>query len=139
LSPAERIEALVLKEVEAEEAIRAALGMRPRPRHDAERCARTLSVLTQTLKALQGMRVAGSATRAPESDNSPKDIDALREELAQRIMGLIENQVGSARMALDKQVAGLSDDELRELIQVGRERGMQALLRAPAEEDQESG
>ena len=137
MSPAERIEALVLKELEVEEAIRAALGLRPRARHEAERYARTLSVMAQTLKTLQGMRVAGGATRGPALDDElPEDIDAFRDELARRIRGFIENRVGPERMALDRQVAALSDDELSELVQVGRERGMQALLRPPAQEEE---
>jgi hypothetical protein len=126
-----RIEALVVKEIEAEERARVELALRPRARHEAERCARTLSVLTQTLQTLQRLR-AGEGGCA--DDDKPADMDALRENLARRINAFIESRVGKERMMLNEQFAGLSDDELKELAEVGRERGMPALLRAPEEE-----
>ena len=110
--------------------------MRPRARHEAERCARTLSVLTQTLKTLQGMRAGVNAGGHPIDDPVPEDIE-FREELARRIEGFVASRVGPERMALDRQMARLTDDELRELVQVGRARGMQALLRPLAEESKE--
>lgn len=125
LSPVERLEALVLKNLEAEEAARAELSVRPRARHEAERCARTLSVLTQTLKTLQGMCAGVNAGGHPIDDPVPEDIDAFREELARRIEGFVASRVGPERMALDRQTARLTDDELRELVRVGRGRGMQ--------------
>jgi len=129
LSAAERIEALVVKELEAEEAARAALGTRPRPRYDAERCARTLSVLTQTLERLR--RLPAKSGGDKDDDPAPLDIDALREKLTRRINGMVESAIGRPRMALNDQMSRLTDDEVRELIQVGRERGMQALLQTP--------
>ncbi len=134
LSPAERLEALVVKELEAEEAARAELGARPRARHEAERCARTLSVLTQTLKTLQGMREGANAGGAAFDDDMPEDMDAIRHDLARRIEAFLESRVGRERMDMDNQMEALTDDELRELIQVGRERGMQGLLRPPPDE-----
>lgn len=136
LSPAERLEALVARNLAAEEAVFAELSVRPRARYEAERCARTLSVLAQTLKTLQGMRAGASRGRST-LDEEPDNIDAFREEFARRIRGFIENRIGSERVALDRQVARLSDDELRELVQAGRERGMEALLRPPEEEENE--
>ena len=132
LSPAERLQALVEKEIAAEEATRAVLGIRPRSRNEAERCARTISKLTQALQTIQKLR-GGSGASAKGGAEMPDNIDEFREELARRIRGFIENRVGSERVALDGQVARLSDDELRELVQVGRERGMQALLQPPEE------
>lgn len=133
LSKAERLEALVEKEIAAEEATRAVLGIRPRSRNEAERCARTISKLTQALQTLQKLR-GGDRTATREHDESPPDMDALREELARRLNGLIESQIGRDRMNLNDQLSSLSDDEVREIIAVGRERGMQALLQPPADE-----
>ncbi len=134
LSPAERLQALVEKEIAAEEATRAALGIRPRSRNEAERCARTISKLTQALQSIQKLR-GGGGTSANGGDELPHDIDEFREELARRIEGLIEGRIGRERMNLNAQMAGLSDDEIRELIAIGRERGMEALLRPPAERE----
>jgi hypothetical protein len=128
LSKAERLEALVEEEIAAEEATRAALGIRPRSRNEAERCARTISKLTNALQTIQKLR--GDDRNEAVSGEPPQDMDALREELARRLHALIDSQIGSERLALDKQVAELTDDEMRELIQMGRERGMQALLRS---------
>jgi hypothetical protein len=137
LSPVERLEALVVKELEAEEAARAELATRPRARHEAERCARTLSVLTQTLKTLQGMHTNGG-TGGYAYDDMPQDMDAFRNNLARRIEAFMESRLGPERMALDRQMSALTDDELKELAQVGRERGMEALLRPAVEEEEAS-
>jgi hypothetical protein len=126
LSSAERLEALVEKEIAAEEAARAELGIRPRARNEAERCARTLSVLTQTLHTLKKLNPGGNSTG--DYDDMPGDIDALREALAHRINAFVEGRIGSERMALNDQLAGLSDNEVRQLIEFGRERGMRVLL-----------
>jgi hypothetical protein len=135
LSPVERIEALILKELEAEEAVRAALGTRPRPRYDAERCARTLWVLTQTLERLQRLHPKSGSSKDGNDDPVPEDMDAFREELARRIKGFIKGRIGPERMALNQQMSALTDDEVKELIQVGRERGMRALLEPPLEKE----
>jgi hypothetical protein len=119
LSPAERIEALVVKELEAEE---------------AERCARTLSVLTQTLQTVKKLHAGGGAG-VQDHDEAPKDVEAFREEIALKLRALIDSRRGSVRVLLNRQLEALSDDELRELIQLGRERGVQALLQPPAEQE----
>jgi hypothetical protein len=136
LSPAERIEALVVKELEAEEAARAELALRPRARHEAERCARTLSVLTQTLQTVKKLHAGGGAG-VQDHDEAPKDVEAFREEIALKLGALIDSRRGSVRVLLNRQLEALSDDELRELIQLGRERGVQALLQPPAEQESE--
>lgn len=93
LTPVERLEALVTKEIEAEEAARAELALRPRSRHDAERCARTLSVLTQTLQTLQRMRTGeGGKSNSVPYDDMPEDMDAFRRELARRIRIFVEGR-----------------------------------------------
>ncbi|MBI2713498.1 MAG: hypothetical protein HYX37_03460 [Rhizobiales bacterium] len=98
LTPVERLEALVVKELEAEEAMRAELALRPRTRHDAERCARTLSVLTQTLQTLQRMRAGGGESNSVPYDDMPEDMDAFREALAQRIDTFVESRMGKEWM-----------------------------------------
>lgn len=102
-----------------------------------ERCARTLAVMTQTLERLQRLH-SKSDGKDGDDDPVPVNIDDMRNELARRINGMIESRIGRERMALDRQMSGLTDDEVRELIEVGRERGMQALLR-PREKEEKSG
>jgi hypothetical protein len=132
-SAAVRLEALLLQEIAAEEAARAELGTLPRLRAEADGCARRLATLTQTLKALRAIPATPSA-RQIEYDDMPEDIDEFRENLARRIEAFMESRVGKERMALDRQFARLTDDELAELAAVGRERGMPALLR-PLEDE----
>jgi hypothetical protein len=135
LSPVERIEALILKELAAEEARRSALGTRPRPAYEMERCARTLAVMTQTLERLQRLHTK-SGGQDDDDDPVPKDMDAFRDELARRIEGFVAGEIGPERMALNRQMAALTDDEVKELIRAGRERGMQALLQPREKEDE---
>ena len=59
-------------------------------------------------------------------------MDAFREELARRIRAFVAAEIGRERMALNEQMSGLTDAEMKELVEVGRERGMQALLQPPA-------
>jgi hypothetical protein len=91
-----RIEQLVLAEITAEEAVRARLGTAPRAAAEAERGARTLSVLTQTLQNLQRLRAAhrdaphyGSA----DDDDMPADLDEFRRDLARRIDAFVTSRV----------------------------------------------
>ncbi len=87
----ERIERLVQQELDAEEAVRTRLGRLPRPPADAERVARTLATLTQTLHALQRLRCGvGAQSAANDYDDMPEDIDAFRIELARRIEAFFE-------------------------------------------------
>jgi hypothetical protein len=101
LSPIDRIERAVLAELSTVEAMRARLGALPKRGRDAERTARTLSTLTETLNKLQRMRcvtegqgsgngnAAGSGqAEGPERDEGPKDIHVFRLELARRIAAL---------------------------------------------------
>ena len=137
LSKAERLEALVEKEIAAEEATRAALGIRPRSRNEAERCARTISKLTQTLQTIQKLR-GDSGACGQDYDDPPEDMDAFREEMAKKINSFVRCSLGEERYAMNEQMSHLTDDEVRELIAVGRERGMQGLLR-PATENEDIG
>jgi hypothetical protein len=121
----------------AEEARRNVLGTRPRPAYELERCARTLAVMTQTLERLQRLHPPSGRNRDDADDPVPEDMDEFRDKLARRIGGLIESTIGRERMVLNEQIAHLSDDEMRELIAVGRERGMKAPLEPPQEKEQE--
>lgn len=92
-SPAERLEALVVKEIAAEEAMRAELETRPRARGESERCARTLSVLTQTLHVLQRLRGGRPSEGEPNDyDDMPRDLDEFRRALARRIEAFVASR-----------------------------------------------
>lgn len=88
-----RIERLVERELEAEEAARRSLGSLPRAAADAERCARTLSTLTQTLHALARLR-SGLLPENGHSDDMPRDTDEFRRGLAQRIRLFVQSRTG---------------------------------------------
>ena len=97
LNAIDRIEQLVLKEIEAEEAARAELGGKQRAATASERCARTLATLTQTLHALQRLR----AGALPEQetlydDDMPSDIDEFRRDLARRIDAFVASRTDAA-------------------------------------------
>lgn len=96
--PAERIEKLLIREVEIEEARHAKLAGLPRPTAEAARTARTLAVLTQTLHALRRLRHGEQAGRAPTQeekpihDDIPDDLDEFRRELARRIDAFVASR-----------------------------------------------
>lgn len=96
-SAIERIERLVEQELAAEERARTELGASSRRRADAERCARTLATLTQTLHALARLR-GGLApdTGSDHDDNMPADIDEFRHELARRIRAFVQSRTGGS-------------------------------------------
>jgi transposase-like protein len=91
----DRIQRLVEQELAAEEASRAELGLLPRGPGDAERCARTLAILTKTLQALARLR--GGAIQpglSHDDDDMPADIDDFRNELARRIRVFVQSRIG---------------------------------------------
>ena len=91
-SAIDRIERLVAQELAAEEASRAQLGLLPRSSGDAERCARTLAILTRTLQALARLR-GGATEHGSRHDNDiPADIDEFRHALARRIEAFLESR-----------------------------------------------
>jgi hypothetical protein len=93
----ERLARLVERELAAEEAMRAQLGALARPPAEAERCARTLAALTQTLHALQRLRCGlVPDTGADRDDDFPRDLDEFRLELARRIDAFIESRADDA-------------------------------------------
>jgi hypothetical protein len=89
----ERVARLLERELAAEEAVRAQLGALPRPPADAERCARTLATLTQTLHALQRLRCGHALDPgADDDDDMPRDLDEFRRELARRIEAFLQSR-----------------------------------------------
>lgn len=96
--PGERIERLVIREIEIEEARREKLAGLQRPTEEAARTARNLAVLTQTLYALRRLRAdADAVPREPEEktahdDDLPKDLDEFRRELARRIDAFVASR-----------------------------------------------
>jgi transposase-like protein len=91
-SPIARIEKLIERELAAEEAARAQLGALARTPADAERCARTLATLTQTLHALTRLRGGLAPDSGPDYDDIPADIDEFRRELARRIDAFVASR-----------------------------------------------
>jgi len=92
-SAIERIERLVEKELSAEEAVRAQLGPLPRLPADAERAARTLATLTQTLHALARLRCGLAPDGGSDDDDDmPRDIDEFRRDLARRIDAFVASR-----------------------------------------------
>ena len=85
-----RLEQAVLKELSTVEAMRAQLGALPRRACDAERTARTLSTLTETLNKLQRMRclTGGKGESAEDNLTVAEETLRFRAELWRRIQGL---------------------------------------------------
>jgi hypothetical protein len=84
LSAVDRLEQAVLKELTTVETMRASLGAEPLRPMDAERTARTLSTLTETLAKLRRLRL-GAQPQSETTDDDIPDIDAFRLDLARRI------------------------------------------------------
>ncbi len=90
-----RLEAAVLKELSTVETMRASLGAEPLRPADAERTARTLSVLTETLAKLRRLRL-GSTPQADDHDTDSADIDDVRRDLARRIDAFVASRADGA-------------------------------------------
>ncbi len=91
-SAIDRIERLVEQELAAEEAGRAQFGLLPRAPGDAERCARTLAILTKTLQALAHLRGGATVQGSNNDHDIPADIDEFRRDLARRIEAFLESR-----------------------------------------------
>jgi hypothetical protein len=94
-SAIDRIERLVEQELAAEEASRAQFGLLARAPGDAERCARTLAILTKTLQALARLRGGATVQGSINDDDMPADMDEFRNELAQRIRAFVQSRNGA--------------------------------------------
>jgi hypothetical protein len=108
LNAAARIEQLVLKEIGAEEAVRAQIGNAPRAAADAERSARTLSILTQTLQNVQRLCAAQCSVannnpgRSDFDDDMPADLDEFRRDLARRIDAFVASRIDDGDAGRDR-------------------------------------
>lgn len=87
----ERLHRAVVEELAAVEALRTQLKQKPQSRLDAERIARTLSSLTETLQKLQRLECTVPQT-GPYDDDIPADIDEFRRELARRIDAFVASR-----------------------------------------------
>jgi hypothetical protein len=82
----------VLDELTVVESLRDRLKNEPQSQVAAERTARTLSILTDTLQKLQRLQYAVPAS-GPLYD-IPADIDEFRNELARRINAFVDSRTG---------------------------------------------
>jgi hypothetical protein len=95
LSAAERLEALVLKQIEAVEQGGIARPGRRTTAAAADRRARTLSTLTQTLHTLQRLRAGENPEHESgndDFDDRPRDINEFRRDLARRIEAFVASR-----------------------------------------------
>lgn len=96
-SLAERLERAVEKELAAVEFMRAQYGPMPQPPTDAERTARTLATLTDTLFKVQRLRLPQMQMTGPDDfDDLPADIDEFRHALARRIETFVRSRTGAS-------------------------------------------
>jgi hypothetical protein len=111
-SAIDRLEAAVLKELSVVEKMRASLRSEPLRPMDAERTARTLSVLTETLAKLRRLRLgAQPQSGSIDDDDMPADIDAFRLDLARRIEAFVASRSDDHDAGRDAGPAAL--DEVR--------------------------
>jgi len=88
-----RLRRAVLNELTVVESLRERLKNEPQSRVAAERTARTLSTLTDTLQKLQRLQCAVPAN-GPDYD-IPADIDEFRRDLARRIDAFVASRADS--------------------------------------------
>jgi hypothetical protein len=94
-SPIDRLEALVVKQIEAEEIKRSLYAGKRRAKTTDDRCARTLATLTQTLHTLQRLRAGENPEHESgndDFDDRPRDIDEFRRDLARRIEAFVASR-----------------------------------------------
>jgi hypothetical protein len=83
----------VRAELATVEAMRARMKTTPESPAEAERTARTLASLTDTMHTLQRMSCA--TPQANDDDDMPADLDAFRDELARRIRAFVASRTGT--------------------------------------------
>jgi hypothetical protein len=86
-----RLYRAVMDELVAVETLRAQLKREPKSPQDAERTARTLSSLTETIQKLRRLQCAVPQS-GPHDDDIPADIDEFRTELARRIEAFVASR-----------------------------------------------
>ena len=94
-----RLRRAVLDELTVVESLQERLKNEPHSRVAAERTARTLSTLTDTLQKLQRRQCTLPETERKDDDDMPADIDEFRNELARRIRAFVESR--AERNAVD--------------------------------------
>ncbi len=108
----DRIERALLAELATVEAMRESLDKEPLRPIDAERTARTLSILTETLTKLRRHRLAAAAQAGPDHDDDfPADIDEFRRGLARRIRAFIASR--TARSDAERDAGPDAVDQVR--------------------------
>ena len=106
----DRIEQAVLKELATVETMRASLDKEPLRPIDAERTARTLSILAETLAKLRRHRLAAAAPAGSDHDDDfPADLDAFRIDLARRIEAFVASRADEDDAERDGRSAPLAD------------------------------
>jgi hypothetical protein len=85
-----RLRRAVLNELTVVESLRDRLKNEPQSQVAAERTARTLSTLTDTLQKLQRLQCSASASGSDY--DMPADIDEFRNELARRINAFVDSR-----------------------------------------------
>jgi hypothetical protein len=95
LSAKDRLEALVIQQIEAEEIKRSLYAGKRRAKTTDDRCARTLATLTQTLHTLQRLRAGENPEHESgndDFDDRPRDINEFRRDLARRIEAFVASR-----------------------------------------------
>jgi hypothetical protein len=103
-----RVERLLEQRLAAEEAVRVQLGTLPGARAEAERAARTLASLTQTLHVLARLRASEApdhGTDDNDDDDMPRDLDEFRRDLARRIDAWAASRTGARHAGGDSGAA----------------------------------
>lgn len=90
-----RVHDMVARELDAVERVLDVLA--PQGPGDAERAARTLASIARTLRELSLMNDTGEQPEAAtaDDDDSPRDLDEFRRELARRINAFVDERTGA--------------------------------------------
>jgi hypothetical protein len=90
-----RVHDMVARELDAVERVLDVLA--PEGPGDAERAARTLASIARTLRELSLMNDTGEQPEAAtaDDDDSPRDLDEFRRELARRINAFVDDRTGA--------------------------------------------
>ena len=99
-SVADRLEQAVEKELRKVESLRSQFGNPAHRSIEAERTARTLATLTETLFKVRRLREPGS-TAAPDDDDLPGDTDGFRLALAARIDAFVHSRTDAGVSGAD--------------------------------------
>jgi hypothetical protein len=101
VSIAARLEAALENELRKVESLRGEFGPRVKRSAEAERVARTLATLTETLFKVRRLRQPGGS-QATDDDDLPSDIDGFRRALAHRIDVFVHSRIDGSVPAADK-------------------------------------